>query len=96
MYTLYGSARSGAAAIEMALSLAGAEYTTVEASSWHKDSGFETLKRLNPLVQIPTLILPDGAVLTESAAIMIYLVWPVLMPASFQLTLTFVLSNYEG
>lgn len=73
MYTLYGSARSGAAAIEMALRLAGAEYTTVEASSWHKDSGFETLKRFNPLVQIPTLILPDGSVLTESAAIMIYL-----------------------
>jgi GST-like protein len=31
------------------------------------------LREVNPLVQIPTLVLPDGSVMTESAAILIHL-----------------------
>lgn len=73
MYTLYGSDHSGSAAIEMALIRCGVEYCVVKASSWEKNTAEEALSRLNPLVQIPTLILPDGSVLTESAAIMIFL-----------------------
>lgn len=73
MYTLYGTERSGSAAIEMALIQCGAEYRLVKASSWEEDANRNALRQLNPLMQIPTLVLPDGSVLTESAAIMIFL-----------------------
>jgi glutathione S-transferase len=37
------------------------------------DSAQDELQRVNPLGQIPTLVAPDGSVLTESAAILIHL-----------------------
>jgi GST-like protein len=45
----------------------------VRAASWAAKSAREELSRVNPLVQIPALVLPDGSVLTESAAILIHL-----------------------
>jgi GST-like protein len=72
-YTLYGSRGSGSAAIEIALRVSGLPYRQVRASSWESDSAIEELSRINPLCQIPTLLLPDGTVLTESAAILIHL-----------------------
>lgn len=72
-YTLYGSRRSGSAAIEVALRRCKLRYRVERASSWESDSALETLARLNPLLQIPTLVLPDGGVMTESAAILIHL-----------------------
>jgi GST-like protein len=45
----------------------------VRASTWEADSARAELARVNPLGQIPTLVLDDGAVLTESAAILIHL-----------------------
>ena len=36
-------------------------------------SALADLERINPLLQIPALVLPDGSVLTESAAILIHL-----------------------
>lgn len=73
MYTLYGSKGSGSAAVEMALHACGLEYRTVRASTWEEDSAVEELRRVNPLQQIPTLVMPDGSVMTESAAILIHL-----------------------
>jgi GST-like protein len=73
MYTLYGSQGSGSAAVEAALERTGAPFEVVRASSWEPDSAIEELARINPLQQIPTLVLPDGGVLTESAAILIHL-----------------------
>lgn len=71
--TLYGSRNSGSAAVEMALRAAALDYRLVRASSWEPDSAFAELLAANPLGQIPTLRLPDGTVLTESAAILIHL-----------------------
>lgn len=71
--TLYGSAGSGSAAIEMALQAVGQPYRVVRASTWEPDSAQAELRRVNPLGQIPTLVLADGTVLTESAAILIHL-----------------------
>jgi GST-like protein len=71
--TLYGSYGSGSAAIEMALRAASVKYKTVRASSWEPDSKYAELLAVNPLGQIPTLRLPDGIVLSESAAILIHL-----------------------
>ena len=71
--TLYGAAGSGSAAIEAALVLCGADYRVVTAATWEADSALDELRRANPLQQIPTLVLADGSVLTESAAILIHL-----------------------
>jgi GST-like protein len=71
--TLYGAKGSGAAAVEAALRIANVPFRWVEAASWEPGPGLEELKRVNPLAQIPTLALEDGTVMTESAAILIWL-----------------------
>ena len=73
MLTLYGTRGSGSAAIEAALTRAGLAFTGVDAASWNPGPGHDALLQVNPLGQIPTLVLADGTVLTESAAILIHL-----------------------
>ncbi len=73
MLTLYGTKGSGSAAIEAALVRAGFAYTGVDAASWNPGPGRDALLQVNPLGQIPTLVLADGTVMTESAAILIHL-----------------------
>lgn len=73
MYVLYGSRRSGSAIAEIGLDWCGAPYRVVHASSWEEGSAQDELRRLNPLMQIPTLQTPSGEVLTESAAILMHL-----------------------
>lgn len=73
MYTLYGAQGSGSAAIEAALDLAQARWQFVRAASWEPGPDFDRLLAINPLGLVPTLVLPDGSVLTESAAILIHL-----------------------
>ena len=73
MYTLFGSQGSGSAAIEAALVLTGADHRIVRASSWEPGPGLDELATLNPMKQVPTLRLPDGQVMTESAAMLIEL-----------------------
>jgi GST-like protein len=73
MLTLYGAKGSGAAAVECALRIARARFKWVEAASWEPGPGLKKLKKVNPLAQIPTLVLDDGSVMTESAAILIWL-----------------------
>jgi GST-like protein len=70
---LYGSRGAGSAAVEIALQWAGVPFEIVRASTWEDDSARDALARANPLGQIPTLVLPGGEVLTESAAILIEL-----------------------
>jgi GST-like protein len=55
----------------MALRSARVEYELVRAATWEPKSSLQRLRQLNPLGQIPTLVLLDGTVLTESAAILI-------------------------
>jgi len=73
MYTLYGKKGSGSASAQAALGIIGAPCRIVETASWEQNEAFAELLKLNPLGQIPTLVLPDGSVLTESAAILIHL-----------------------
>lgn len=73
MYTLYGSKGSGSASTQAALDIIGAPYRIVETASWATNEAFADLLKINPLGQIPTLVLPDGTVLSESAAILIHL-----------------------
>ncbi|WP_392890455.1 glutathione S-transferase [Pseudomonas migulae] len=71
MYQLYGHRNSGAAAIEAALELCEIPYRFIDVES--STEAAQALEKLNPLKQIPTLQLPDGSILTESAAILIHL-----------------------
>ncbi|TFY86447.1 glutathione S-transferase [Pseudomonas kairouanensis] len=73
MYTLYGIDESGSCMIEIALQRCAVPWQRVDAASWASGEGSDELARINPLKQVPTLITPDGQVLTESAAIMIHL-----------------------
>lgn len=73
--TLFGAPGSGAVAVEAALTLIGEPYDLVDAITWDPDdpqSGDQVLEA-NPMRQVPTLVLPSGEVLTESAAILIWL-----------------------
>src|SRR5581483_5579334 len=73
MYTLYGKKGSGSASIEAALEMARAPYRIVETASWETNDAFRDLVAVNPIGQIPTLLLPSGSALSESAAILIHL-----------------------
>ncbi|MGF6130110.1 glutathione S-transferase N-terminal domain-containing protein [Pseudomonas frederiksbergensis] len=71
MYQLYGHPNSGAAAIEAALELCAIPYRFIDVAA--SAEAAHALEKLNPLKQIPALELPDGSILTESAAILIHL-----------------------
>ena len=71
--TVYGSAESGSVAVEAALTLLGIDYALVEGATWDEAAARERVAPINAMRQIPTLVLPGGEVLTESAAILIWL-----------------------
>lgn len=73
MYTLYGKKGSGSASVEAALTIIGAPFRIVETASWERNDAYDDLLKVNPLGQIPTLVLEDGSALSESAAIHIHL-----------------------
>ncbi|MFV3131823.1 glutathione S-transferase [Niveispirillum sp. KHB5.9] len=70
---LYGAPGCGSAVVEAAFILAGEDYDYVLAEPWTPSAGVEALKAVNPLVQVPTLVLADGTVMTESVAILLWL-----------------------
>ncbi|WP_162914436.1 glutathione S-transferase family protein [Taklimakanibacter lacteus] len=73
MYRLYGRPGSGSVVVEAILETAGTPYE-VELVERSPDGQVpEKLARVNPLGQVPALRLPDGEIMTESAAISIYL-----------------------
>lgn len=71
--TLYGAAASGSVAVEAALTLLGVPYALVDGATWADEAARERVAPANPMQQIPTLVLPGGEVMTESAAILVYL-----------------------
>jgi GST-like protein len=73
MLALYGKRGSGSAAAEAALIVAGVPFRIIETASWERNDAFEDLLKVNPLGQVPTLVLADGGVLSESAAILAHL-----------------------
>jgi GST-like protein len=72
-YLIYGAQGSGSVAVEAALGLIGAPYELVERAPFASAADAQAIARLNPMRQVPTLILPDGELMTESAAILIHL-----------------------
>jgi len=73
MYKLYGGRRSGSAMIEAALAEVGAPYELVPVDLGTDEQRGEAYRRVNPTAKIPSLALPSGAIISESAAILITL-----------------------
>jgi GST-like protein len=73
MLKVFGAAGSGSVPIEAALTLLGIPYEVIEAVTWEDEAARKLVETVNPLRQVPALVLPSGEVMTESAAILIYL-----------------------
>lgn len=72
-YELIGSAGCGSAIVEMALVLANVPHTLTDVPYLKPGPERDRLLQLNPLGQVPTLITPEGEVMTESAAMILHL-----------------------
>lgn len=73
LYTVYGAPASGSVPIEAALTLAGVPYHVIGGDTVRDIATSAAMLAVNPLGQVPALVLPSGQVMTESAAILIYL-----------------------
>lgn len=72
-YVVYGSPGSGSVPVEAALTLIGAPYQVIGETILRDVAHNPEVFKVNPLGQVPALVLPDGGVMTESAAILIWL-----------------------
>ena len=73
--TLYGAKGSGAVAVEAALRVAEQDYDLIDSYTFDPDdreSGDKVLAA-NPMRQVPALVLQSGEIVTESAAILVWL-----------------------
>jgi len=72
--TVYGALGSGSVPVEAALTLIGQPYEVVEGATWvHDPEILARVEAVNPLKQIPAVVLPSGEILTESGAILVWL-----------------------
>ncbi len=71
MYTLYWAQETGALAPQILLEEVGADYQRVVLDLGKGEETKPEFLAINPRGQIPALALPDGLLLTESAAIML-------------------------
>ena len=70
-YTLYSRRNTGGLAVEAALAKTGAAYTVKEVSREQQQA--PEFLAISPLGHVPALALPDGSVMTESAAMVMHL-----------------------
>jgi glutathione S-transferase len=73
MYKLYARRNSGSAAVEALLAVLGVVHELIDVPK--DDAGLppEWFGKINPRQEVPVLGLPDGSVMTESAAMMLHL-----------------------
>ena len=72
-FVLHGAAGSGSVAVEAALTWLDLPFQLVDGATWVSEAARERVGGHNAMRQIPTLVLPDGEVLTESGAILTWL-----------------------
>jgi GST-like protein len=68
--TIYGALATGSVPVEAALTLLDLPYELIDGEG---PGRYDIAGPANPLRQIPTLVLPGGEVMTESAAMLIWL-----------------------
>ena len=73
MYTIYTSPRTGGFAAEAMLEAGTAPWKREIIDTGKDDHRTASYLAINPAAQVPALILPSGELMTESAAICIYL-----------------------
>lgn len=69
MYTLYWGPRTSAIAPDAVLSEAGVDFTRKRVNRTGGRVDDPAFEKISPMKQIPALVMPDGTVLCESAAI---------------------------
>ena len=73
-FTLYGRPGWGSAIVEAQLVALGLDHEVVEVDDLlRSEPARERMRAVNPLAQVPALVLPDGRTMTESAAITLHL-----------------------
>lgn len=73
-YTLWGRPGWGSAIAEAQLDWYGLPFAYEPVEDLFRTPGAgERLRKVNPLAQVPTLVMPDGTVMSESAAITLLL-----------------------
>ena len=72
-YKLYNRDGSGGFVVEAALALAAAPYELATLESVPGTPLPDTFRVVNPWGQVPVLMLPDGTMMTESAAMLIHI-----------------------
>jgi GST-like protein len=72
-YRLYGWRQTGSMAIEAAFAEAGVDYDFVSVSRKTDENLKAEFTRINPRQQLPALMLPDGSVMTEGAAMLLHI-----------------------
>ena len=73
-YTLYGRAGWGSAIVEAQLAWYGLPFAFEPVDDLFKSpDARQRLEKVNPLAQVPTLVMPNGEIMSESAAITLLL-----------------------
>jgi GST-like protein len=73
-YTLWGRPGWGSSLVEAQLDWYGLPFAYEPVGDLFKDPDAKAkLEKVNPLAQVPTLVMPDGSVMSESAAITLLL-----------------------
>ena len=72
-YVVYGAAGSGSVPVEAALTLLREPFIVVERMVWADKAIAEQMAAINPLKQVPAVVLPSRELMTESAAILVWL-----------------------
>ncbi|MGH7023959.1 MAG: glutathione S-transferase family protein [Caulobacteraceae bacterium] len=74
MFRLFARAGWGSVLVEAQLAYYGLPFELEEVDDLFRSAeARERLSEINPVAQVPTLVLPDGQVMTESAAITLHL-----------------------
>ncbi len=72
-YKLYWSRLTAGFVVQVALTEAGADHDLVEVDLDNEEHRGAAYRSMNPVSQIPTMVLSDGTVLTESVAMILHL-----------------------
>ena len=73
MFKLYARPGAGSAAVEALLAECGAAIEIIDILREPDGTVPRSFQQINPRAEVPTLRLPDNSIMTESAAMMIYL-----------------------
>ncbi len=73
MYKLYGTTHTSTCAVKAALTEAGAPFEEVEIATRKQQHMTEEYREINPRQQVPSLMLPDGSIVTEGPAILLHI-----------------------